>query len=76
MIAVPLGAGEAVADHCAPSGQQLNEVREQREAIQALAADESEAAQSEKRRLLEYAEVAMRRVKLVADACVGAHFAA
>jgi hypothetical protein len=56
--------------------RQLAEVREQREAIQALAADESEAAQGEKRRLLEYAEVAMRRVKLVADACVGAFFSA
>ncbi len=54
----------------------LVEVREHREAIQTLADDESDFAQSEKRRLLELAELAMERVKLVADACVGAFFAA
>ncbi len=54
----------------------LVEVREHREAIHALADDESDFAQSEKRRLLELAELAMERVKLVADACVGAFFAA
>ena len=54
----------------------LTEVREHREAIQALAEDESDFAQGEKRRLLELAELAMERVKLVADACVGAFFAA
>ncbi len=53
----------------------LVEVREHREAIQALAADESDFAQREKRTLLELAELAMERVKLVADACVGAFFA-
>ncbi|UJR84203.1 type IIL restriction-modification enzyme MmeI [Sandaracinus amylolyticus] len=53
----------------------LAEVREHREAIQALADDESDHAQREKRRLLELAEHAMTRVKLVADACVGAFFA-
>lgn len=54
----------------------LMEVREHREAIQALADDESDLAQTEKRRLLEIADLAMERVKLVADACVGAFFAA
>ncbi len=53
----------------------LVEVREHREAIHGLADDESDFAQSEKRRLLELAELAMDRVKLVADACVGAFFA-
>jgi hypothetical protein len=56
--------------------QVLREAREYREAIQALAADESDLAQSEKRRLLELAELAMERARLVADACVGAFFAA
>lgn len=55
--------------------QVLDEVREHREAILVLADDESDGAQSEKRRLLEIAELAMERVKLVADACVGAFFA-
>jgi len=54
----------------------LVEMREHREAIHALADDESDFAQSEKRRLLELAELAMERVKLVADACIGAFFAA
>ncbi len=56
--------------------QTLAEVREHREAIQALADHDSEATQNEQRRLLELAELAMDRVKLVADACVGAFFAA
>ncbi len=56
--------------------QTLAEVREHREAIQALADDDSDATQREQRRLLELAELAMDRVKLVADACVGAFFAA
>nr|WP_298724333.1 DNA methyltransferase [uncultured Steroidobacter sp.] len=56
--------------------QVLLEVREHRDAIQKLADDDSEAAQREKRRLLELADLAMDRVKLVADACVGAFFAA
>jgi type I restriction-modification system DNA methylase subunit len=55
--------------------QALVEVREHRDAIQALADDESDFAQSEKRRVLELAELAMDRVRLVADACVGAFFA-
>jgi hypothetical protein len=54
--------------------QTLAEVREHREAIQLLADNETDAAQNEKRRLLELAELAMDRVKLVADACVGAFF--
>jgi MmeI, target recognition domain/Eco57I restriction-modification methylase len=53
----------------------LLEAREHREAIQALAADESEPAQEEKRRRLELAELAMENVKMIADACVGAFFA-
>ncbi len=56
--------------------QTLTEVREHRDAIQTLAEDDSEFAQREKRRLLEIAELAMERVKLVADACVGAFFTA
>src|SRR5690606_3678515 len=54
----------------------LAEVREHREAILALADDESDTAPPEKRRRLELAELAMSRVKLVADACIGAVFAA
>ncbi|HXJ22695.1 MAG TPA: DNA methyltransferase [Polyangia bacterium] len=56
--------------------QTLAEVREHREAIQAMADDDSAATQNEQRRLLELAELAMDRVKLVADACIGAFFAA
>lgn len=56
--------------------QALVEVREHRDAIHALADDESDFAQREKRRLLDLAEMAMERVRLVADACVGAFFAA
>lgn len=55
--------------------QVLLEVREHRNAIQKLADDDTEEAQREKRRLLELAELAMDRAKLVADACVGAFFA-
>ncbi|MFO0711318.1 MAG: type IIL restriction-modification enzyme MmeI [Sandaracinus sp.] len=53
----------------------LAEVREHRDAIQALADDESDLAQRDKRRLFELANGAMERVKLVADVCVGAFFA-
>ncbi|MCC7543038.1 MAG: N-6 DNA methylase [Deltaproteobacteria bacterium] len=53
----------------------LAEVKENRDAIQSLADDESDAAQRDKRRYLELAEQAMERVKLVADVCVGAFFA-
>jgi hypothetical protein len=56
--------------------QTLDEVREHREAIQTLAHEDSDFTRGEKRRLLELAELAMERVKLVADACVGAFFAA
>lgn len=56
--------------------QVLDEVREHRDAIQRLAAEDTEEAQREKRRLLELADLAMHRVKLVADACIGAFFAA
>lgn len=56
--------------------QVLLEVREHRDAIQKLADEDSETAQREKRRFLELADLAMDRVKLVADACVGAFFAA
>jgi len=48
--------------------QTLAEAREHREAIQTLADDDSEATQNEQRRLLELADLAMDRVKLVADA--------
>lgn len=53
----------------------LAEVKESRDAIQSLAEDESDAGQREKRRLLEIASLAMEKVKLVADVCVGAFFA-
>lgn len=56
--------------------QVLAEVREHREAILALSDDESDTAPPEKRRRLELAELAMKRVRLVADACIGAFFAA
>ncbi len=55
--------------------QVLSEVREHRNAIQNLAKDDGEEAQHEKRRLLELADLAMNRVKLVADACTGSFFA-
>ena len=56
--------------------QALIEVREHRDAILALAEDDSDEAQGEKRRRLELAELATERVKLVADVCVSAFFAA
>jgi hypothetical protein len=56
--------------------QVLAEVREHREAIRALADDESDTAPQEKRRRLELADLALERVKLVADACLGAFFEA
>jgi hypothetical protein len=52
----------------------LGEVREHRDAILALTDGDDSTAQGEKRRLLELADLAMNRVKLVADACVGAFF--
>lgn len=55
--------------------QVLAEVREHRHAIQELADDDREEAQREKRRLLELADLALGRVKLVADVCIGAFFA-
>jgi len=83
---VGLDPDQVRAFHWAPSkqlptvrvlvDQSLAEVREHRDAIQAMADDESPFAQSEKRRLLELADQAMHRVRLVADACVGAFFAA
>ena len=54
----------------------LSEVREHRDAIQKLADDDGDEGHREKRRLLELADLSMRRVKLVADACVGSFFAA
>ena len=52
----------------------LREVKEHRDAIQALADDETDLAQRDKRRLYELANHAMEKVKLVADVCVGAFF--
>jgi hypothetical protein len=52
----------------------LVEVREHREAIRALADDDRDESQREKRRLFELAELAMSRARLIADACVGAFF--
>jgi hypothetical protein len=54
--------------------QVLAEVREHRSAILRLADDDNEESQREKRRLLELADLAMRRVRLLADCCVGAFF--
>ena len=73
------------AFHWSPPGQvetcrvllreALDQAVELRQAILALAAADDPAAQAEKRRLLEFAEQAIDRVRLVADVCVGAFFA-
>ena len=53
----------------------LDQALEHRSEILALAEKEDPASQREKERLLDYAEQAMRRVRMVADLCVGAFFA-
>ncbi|MCU0684370.1 MAG: N-6 DNA methylase [Polyangiaceae bacterium] len=53
----------------------LDQAIELRQQLHALAGQEDAASQSEKRRLLEFSQQAIERVRLVADVCVGAFFA-
>ncbi|WP_437562981.1 type IIL restriction-modification enzyme MmeI [Sorangium sp. So ce542] len=73
------------AFHWAPSGQTetvrvllrdaLDQAVELRQQILALADHEDPVSQGEKRRLFEFSQQAIERVRIVADACVGAFFA-
>ncbi|WP_437640388.1 DNA methyltransferase [Sorangium sp. So ce854] len=73
------------AFHWAPSGQTetvrvllrdaLDQAVELRQQILALADHEDSVSQGEKRRLFEFSQQAIERVRIVADACVGAFFA-
>ncbi|WP_437900365.1 Eco57I restriction-modification methylase domain-containing protein [Sorangium sp. So ce124] len=73
------------AFHWAPSGQTetvrvllrdaLDQAVELRQQILALADHEDPVSQGEKRRLFEFSQQAIERVRVVADACVGAFFA-
>jgi hypothetical protein len=53
----------------------LDEAVSLRQQILALAEYEDPTSQSEKRRLLDFAQQAIDRVRIIADACVGAFFA-
>ncbi len=53
----------------------LEQALEHRAQILELAENEDAASQREKQRLLEYAEQATARIRMIADACVGAFFA-
>jgi type I restriction-modification system DNA methylase subunit len=53
----------------------LGQALEHRSRILALANNEDAASQREKQRLLEYAEQATERIRMIADVCVGAFFA-
>ncbi len=53
----------------------LEQALEHRDAILALADKEDGVSQREKQRLLEYAEQATARIRMIADVCVGAFFA-
>lgn len=53
----------------------LDQALEHRAQILQLAEKEDAASQREKQRLLEYAELATARMRMIADACVGAFFA-
>ncbi len=74
------------AFHWAPPGQvetirgllkdALDQAVGLREDILALAEHEDPVSQAEKRRLFEFSQQAVERVRMVADACVGAFFAA
>lgn len=55
--------------------ESLEEALAHREEIMALSHDDSPEAQEEKRRLLDHADHATNRIRLVADVCVGAFFA-
>ncbi|AGP36467.1 DNA methyltransferase [Sorangium cellulosum] len=73
------------AFHWAPSGQTetvrvllrdaLDQAVELRQQILALADHEDPVSQGEKRRLFEFSQQAIERVRIVADVCVGAFFA-
>ena len=73
------------AFHWAPPGQvetcsvllreALDQAVELRQQILALADKEDVASQAEKRRLFDFSQQAIERVRMVADACVGAFFA-
>jgi hypothetical protein len=73
------------AFHWAPPGQvetvgvllrdALDQAVELRQQILALADHEDVASQGEKRRLFDFSQQAIERVRVVADACVGAFFA-
>ncbi|MCA9604039.1 MAG: hypothetical protein KC619_00465, partial [Myxococcales bacterium] len=53
----------------------LEQALEHRDRILALADSEDAASQRDKQRLLEYAEQATERVRIIADVCIGAFFA-
>jgi hypothetical protein len=82
---VGLNFRQIEAFHWAPPGQvetvqvllrdALDEAVALRQRILALADSEDSASQDDKRRLLDFSEYAMNRVRLVADVCVGAFFA-
>jgi hypothetical protein len=54
----------------------LKDVRLNREAIQELAEEQDDSIVPEKRRLLDRADLGLTDLKLIADACIGAFFAA
>ena len=63
-------------DLCRPLiADSLEQALEHRDRILELAYKEDPASQREKQRLLEYAEQATERARVVADACIGAFFA-
>jgi len=82
---VGLNFKQIEAFHWSPPGQvetcrvllreALDQAVELRQQILALADTEDVASQSEKRRLFEFSQQAIDRVRLVADVCVGAFFA-
>jgi hypothetical protein len=55
--------------------ESLDEALEHRAELLALAKDDSPRSQEERRRLLDHAEQATIRIRMVADLCVGAFFA-
>lgn len=83
---VGLNFKQIEAFHWAPPGQvetcrvllreALDQAVELRQQILALADHEDAVSQAEKRRLFEFSQQAIDRVRLVADVCVGAFFAA
>lgn len=83
---VGLGPEQITAFHWQPKAQlelfskelrdALEQAIEHRQELLALAAREDAVSQQEKRRLLNHAEWATGKIRLVADVCVGAFFAA